>query len=130
VSAPALLQEDAGELAELAGVRVELVEALPQIFVVLHDVPLPPVYMRTSCTALLMTDALYPRSAMDMFWLEEGVGRTDGTAPAGTDSLEHYLGRPWRRYSWHRNGVWRTTGNPLLDHYEFMQARLAMEAVA
>lgn len=127
---PALLQAHAGELEQLAGVRVELVEAPPQIFVLIHELPLPGVYTRASCTALLQTDVLYPRSAMDMFWLDVDVARADGRAPAGTESVETYLGRSWRRYSWHRNGVWSTAGNPLLDHYEFMQARLAMELAA
>jgi hypothetical protein len=130
VSAPALLQLHAGELEELAGVKVEIVEAPPQVFLLIHNVPLPAAYAQASCTALLMTDPLYPRSAMDMFYLEEGVGRTDGRMPAGTESVEVYVDRSWRRYSWHRNGVWRTTGNPLLDHYEFRQARLAMEVAA
>jgi hypothetical protein len=130
VTPPALLQAHAGELEQLAGVQVELVEAPPQIFVLIHEMPLPSVYTHERCTALLQTDALYPRSAMDMFWLNSEVGRADGRAPAGTESLETYLGRSWRRYSWHRNGVWSTAGNPLLDHYEFMQARLGMELAA
>jgi hypothetical protein len=130
VTAPALLQAHAGELEQLAGVRVEIVAAPPQVFLLIHDTPLPAVYTQATSTALLQTDALYPRSAMDMFWLAEDVGRADGRMPGGTESLETYLGRQWRRYSWHRNGVWRTAGNPLLDHYEFMQARLAMELAA
>jgi hypothetical protein len=130
VTLPALLQVDAGELERLAGVQVDLVDASPQIFVVIHEMPLPGVYTHARCTALLQTDVLYPRSAMDMFWLDAEVGRADGGAPAGTESVESYLGRWWRRYSWHRNGVWSTAGNPLLDHYEFMQARLAMEVAA
>lgn len=127
---PVLLQLHADELAALVGVKVEIAESGTQVFVLVHDMPLPDVYSQPSCTALLMTDALYPRSAMDMFWLEEAVARRDGRAPDGADSLESYVGRTWRRYSWHRNGVWRTLGNPLLDHYEFMQARLAMEVAA
>ena len=130
MTAPALLAAHAGELEQLAGVQVEIIDTPPQIFLLIHEMPLPPVYTRASCTALLQTDALYPRSAMDMFWLQEDVARVDGRMPAGSESLETYLGRPWRRYSWHRNGVWRTRGNPLLDHYEFMQARLALEVAA
>jgi E2/UBC family protein E len=130
VTPPALLQAHAGELEQLAGVQVELIEAPPQTFVLIHGMPLPSVYTHARCTALLQTDALYPRSAMDMFWLDPQVGRADGRPPAGTESVETYLGRSWRRYSWHRNGVWSTAGNPLLDHYEFMQARLAMELAA
>jgi hypothetical protein len=130
VSAPAFLRAHAEELEQLAGMRVEIVETPPQVFVLIHEMPLPSVYTKPTCTALLQTDALYPRSAMDMFWFEADVARRDGRAPAGTESMEIYLERSWRRYSWHRNGVWRTAGNPLLDHYEFMQARLTMELAA
>ncbi len=127
---PALLQTHADELEQLVGVQVSLIEQPPQIFVVIENTPLPGVYTRRTCTALLQTDVLYPRSAMDMFWLDIDVERADRRMPSGTESVEPYIGRTWRRYSWHRNGVWSTAGNPLLDHYEFMQARLALEVAA
>ena len=59
-----------------------------------------------------------------------GVLRPDGSVPAGADSIETYLGRQWRRFSWHRNGIWNPSGNCLLDHFEFMQDRFVREMVS
>lgn len=122
------LRAHAMELETATGVTVELVEAGLQIFVILHGVVLPPgAYRLATTTALFITDQQYPNSAMDMFWTELDVVRPDGGVPANADCVETYVGRDWRRFSWHRNGVWRTTGNCLLDHYEFMQARFVQD---
>ena len=97
-----------------------------QIFVLLEKVQLPTgTYRPDRSDVLFITDQQYPVSAMDMFWTEVDVVRPDGSVPTGGDSIESYLDRQWRRFSWHRNGIWKPTGNCLLDHFEFMQARFA-----
>ena len=128
--APAVMREHASELERLAGVCVELVDEGERVYALLHGVPLPDgLYTAAAADALFIGDQLYPRSALDMFWLDDSVRRRDGRAPAGTESVEHHLGRMWRRYSWHR-GAWNPNANGLLDHYELMQDRLAREAAA
>lgn len=125
------LRRHADELAGVMGVRVRLVEAGMQLYAVLDKVSLPTGAYRVGATdALFITDQQYPLSAMDMFWTELGVLRLDGSVPAGADSIETYLERQWRRFSWHRNGVWNPAGNCLLDHFEFMQARFAQDVAA
>jgi hypothetical protein len=62
-----------------------------------------------------------------MFWTDVGLVRPDGSAPQGAEVIETYLDRQWRRFSWHRQGVWNSAGNPLLDHYAFMEARWTLE---
>lgn len=122
------LRRHADELEAAAGVRVQVVDGGGQIFVVLCKVPLPAGAYRIDRTdVLFIADHQYPLSAMDMFWTEVEVRKIDGSVPAGAESIETYLGRQWRRFSWHRNGVWNPAGNGLLDHFEFMQARFAMD---
>ncbi len=124
------LRRHADELEKETGIRIELVEVVRQILVVLEKVPLPDgAYKLEATDVLYITDQQYPVSAMDMFWTEVEVLRVDGAAPANADSIETYADRQWRRFSWHRNGIWRTTGNPLMDHFEFMQARFALDVV-
>ena len=79
-------------------------------------VPLPPGRFRIDATdVLFLADQQYPLSALDMFWTELGVVRPDGSIPQNADSMQTYLGRQWRRYSWHRNGVWNPANNGLLE---------------
>jgi hypothetical protein len=125
------LRRHSDELAAITGIRIRIVDSGTQIFVILEEVPLPAgAYRVTKTDVLFVTDHQYPLSAMDMFWTETDVVRPNGDIPAGGESIEMYIGRQWRRFSWHRNGLWKPVGNCLLDHFEFMQARFAEDAPA
>lgn len=127
---PVDLQRDAEELEQSIGIRVELLEIGAQILVLLHEVPLPPAtYRMTATDILFVADHQYRCSALDMFWTELGVLRLDGAVPENADVVEQYAGRSWRRFSWHRNGVWDPSRNGLLDHYEFMLDRFAKDVL-
>jgi hypothetical protein len=128
VSAAEVLRRHAGELSELTGMAVTVIEEGSRLYAVLEQVPLPPGAYKVSHTdVLFVTDQQYPLSAMDMFWTQLEVLLPDGRIPANADSTESHLGRQWRRFSWHRNGSWNPSGNPLLGHYSFMEARFAMD---
>lgn len=123
-----LLQEHLAELCGQVGAVGEVHDADGRLYVVLSKLALPAGLFAVDRSDLMfMSDHSYPLSAMDMFWTEPEVLRLDGGIPAGGESIETYLGRQWRRFSWHRQGVWRPTGNPLLDHYALMEARWAVE---
>lgn len=125
------LRRHADELAREAEVQVDIEEDGAQRFVILRDLPLPPdAYQVATSDVLFVTDAQYPVSAMDMFWTDLEVLLPDGSIPAGGESIETYGGRQWRRFSWHRNGVWNPNGNPLLDHFEFIQDRFAKDVTS
>lgn len=131
MAAATQLQRDADELAELAGITVDIEQEGAQVFVLLRKVVLPAgTYQLAATDAMFMTDSQYPVSAMDMFWVEVPVLLASGAIPAGAESIETYRGVQWRRFSWHRNGSWNPTGNPLLDHFEFMQDRFAKDAAS
>lgn len=124
------LHKHASELSEAIGIPAEVVEEVgtQRVFVLLSKVPLPSGVFRVDQTdVLFIGDRLYPLSAMDMFWTGVEVVRPDGSAPQSAESIENYVGRPWRRFSWHRNGIWNPGGNPLLDHFALMEDRLAKE---
>ncbi len=123
-----LLARHMAELAERVGINGEVQEADGHLFVVLEKVPLPSAaFLLASTDVLFIADYQYPLSAPDMFWTSPEVLRPDGTVPKGAEWVETYLGRRWRRFSWHRQGAWRPTGNRLLDHFALMEERFAIE---
>lgn len=122
------LQKHANELKEATSVAAELIQEGSRIFVLLRKVPLPAGFFRVDATdVLFITDYQYPFSAMDMFWTEVELLRADGSIPQNADAIEQYIGRAWRRFSWHRNNIWNPAGNPLLDHFAFIESRWAEE---
>lgn len=124
-----VLQEHAALLGEVTGLRIEVQQNGNQLSVVLHGYTMPPGTSSVAQTDILfLGDTQYPMSSMDMFWTDLGVVRADGTGYENSDSIEEYLGRKWRRFSYHRNGIWNQAGNPLMDHYSFMETRWTAKA--
>lgn len=125
-----VLAQHAEELRLAIGLDVDVLEADGRAHVVIQRAPLPIGRFRLDATdVLFVVDAQYPLAALDMFWTEIDVVRPDGSIPQNADSIEVYLGRPWRRFSWHRNGAWNPAGNGLLDHYAVVEQRWAVEAL-
>ncbi len=123
------LRDHVAELSELTGIEVDIIEAPPsRIYIVLKHVQLPAGAFRLAHSdVLFITDYQYPTSALDMFWTDLEVIRPNGSVPASADQIEHHVGRVWRRYSWHRNGIWDPRRNGVLDHYEMTLDRLCRE---
>jgi nuclear transport factor 2 (NTF2) superfamily protein len=123
------LGQHAQELTQSTGAATEVLQEGNRLFVVLHKYHLPLNTAKVESTdVLFVADTQYPLSAMDMFWTEPEVVRPDGSVFQGADVIEEYLGRKWRRFSYHRNTIWNTNGNPLMDHYAFMEARWTASA--
>lgn len=128
MSAVETLRKHASEVREVAGIEVTLTEEGDRIYIVLSKIHIPgSVFRLRESDILVHADRLYPLSAMDMFWAEVDLVRSDGSIPAGAEQVEQYLGRQWRRFSWHRNGIWNPAGNPLLDHHAFVESRFTRE---
>src|SRR5260370_37571274 len=112
------LRQRGGQLTQTTGMVVNFVEEPARILVILDKVPLPSGSFRLrESDMLFIADLMYPLSAMDMFWMEVEAVRPDGSVPQGADAIEQYSNRSWRRFSWHRNGVRNSAGNPLLAHF-------------
>jgi len=123
------LRAHAEEFTGITGIATEVVEGGSQLFLMLKGVRPPAGLFALAVTEMLfITDKMYPMSAMDMFWTDVGLTRADGRIPQGASAIETYQGRQWRRFSWHRNGVWNPTRNGVLDHFAFVEAGWATEA--
>ena len=108
MSAREELEKHAGELLENTGIKAEIVEEQNRIFVILTKVPLPAGCANVACTdVLFITDTQYPLSAMDMFYTEVEVVRANGTPFENSESIEEYCGRKWRRFSYHKNQIYK-----------------------
>ena len=128
---PEILQHDATELSGVTGCAVELIPEASQIGVVVKQAALPPgTYNKATSDVLMLTDYQYSMSAMDMFYMEPDVQHRTGAIPAHASSVEQHVGRPWRRWSWHRNGIWIPATDNLLSHWAFVEACWAKERAA
>lgn len=133
MKASQLLALHLADLSRSTGVGGSIREVEKRFYIQLSAVTLPPgVFCVDTTDVLFIADPQYPLSALDMFWTDPGVLRVDGSDPRGAKWIETYLGRSWRRFSWHdetwRNqDAWRPTGNPLLGHFAMMEARFAAE---
>ncbi len=130
MTAPEALRRHAEELRQVTNLTVEIIEGDGnRIYVVIRQVPLhPDLFTTDKSDALFIADRQYPCSALDMFWLEASVLRANGGVPQGAGCLEVHLNRQWRRFSWHRNGIWNPASNGLLDHLAFMESAWVAEA--
>lgn len=118
-----VLAEDLERLSE-QGFEFEVLVEGAEVGIVVRDVPLPPdAYSIPITDLLLKTTTLYPQSEMDMFWVDPDLVLASGAEPASSN-LEMHFGRPWRRFSWHRNSPWMPGRDDLLGHFEFARARL------
>lgn len=123
------LRAHAEEFTRITEIATEVVEAGSQLLVVLKGVRPPAGLFALEVTDIaFITNRMYPMSAMDMFWTDVGLTRADGRIPQGATAIEAYIGRQWRRFSWHRNGVWSPNRNGVLDHFAFVEAGWAAEA--
>jgi len=75
-----------------------------------------------STTLLIRVPLSYPDAGLDMFWTDPALLHADGSVPTGAENMEPFVGRPWRRFSWHHNG-WNATHNNLLTHLAFVRRR-------
>ena len=124
VAVPLELLDDVNEFKRITGLDAVVIPEENRIFVHIKQAPLPANRYRIERTDILfITDFQYRLSAMDMFWVDPDVVRPDGQVPQAADAVESYLGRLWRRFSWHRNGIWDPSRNGLLDHYAFVESR-------
>ena len=118
-----LLEEDLARLSR-QGFEYEVLVAGAEIGIVVCGVPLPAnTYSKPATDILLKTTMLYPQSEMDMFWVDADLVLVSGAEPVSSNREEHF-GRPWRRFSWHRNSPWVPGRDDLLGHLEFARARL------
>jgi hypothetical protein len=120
---PEIWARHAADLGRQLGRTVDIAREGNQLFAIVRSAALPPaVYSVSASDVLLLGDTQYPASAMDMFWMEEAVTLSGGAVPDHMSHIEAYVGRPWRRWSWHRNGIWTPGVDDLLSHWAFVES--------
>ncbi len=113
------------ELVELRGRnhQIDVTEDPDFISVVLIDFALGDGYSREFSDLLLRVPRAYPDAGPDMFWTTPDLLLANGQPPQSGEVIEQYLGRPWRRFSWHRP-VWNPSIDNLHAYLEFIRKRL------
>lgn len=122
---PPRLEQDIATLRG-AGWTLDVSEEPAFVSVVVHAVPTGPGFTPPTTDVLLRIPRAYPDAAPDMFWTAEDVRLVSGVPPKGAEALESYLGRRWRRFSWHRQRPWKPGADWLGSHLEFARQRLCM----
>ena len=127
------------ELAELKKrFRIEVVEEETVIDVIIFDFPTSSHYNQAQTRVLVRVPRTYPDAGLDMFWTDPDLRLSDGSVPAGADSIEPYAatvtvagleGKSWRRFSWHPQPGTPNRWNPSVDNLvvytEFISRRLS-----
>jgi hypothetical protein len=130
MSAKQALEIHSRELAAATGLIVQIFQEVNRLFILIYGYRLPfSISQLEKTDVLFMADLQYPFSAMDMFWVDINVVRPNGSMFENSESLEEYIGRRWRRFSYHRNNIWNPAGNPLMDHFAFMETRWTERAL-
>jgi hypothetical protein len=90
------------EFLKECGYVFQMIEEGQRIYIIFKDYQLPPgVYNLDKTDLLIFTTQFYPNAGFDMFWVTEELKLKNGNPPRNADSLENYLGRRWRRFSYH-----------------------------
>lgn len=92
--------------------------------VVVEGHPIPAGYTQATSDLLLRIPLNYPSGSPDMFWTDQNLLLAGGGVPVNADVLEHILGKPWRRFSWHPNGGWEPGRSDLGTYLGFVDSRL------
>lgn len=122
MAVPPKLEKEIGELR--ATYSLDVVEDSEFINLIFKDFPLAEGFSTPSSDLLLRVPKSYPDAGPDMFYTDTAVTLSSGELAKNTDSIEPFVGRNWRRFSWHRQQPW----NPIVDNMhscvEFIHCRL------
>jgi len=122
---PPKLEEELGSLRE--ELEIEVHEDQNFIYLVLSSFPTSDLYQPALTTILLQVPRPYPDAGLDMFWADESVRLRNGNIPQAGDVVEMYLGRRWRRFSWHPqfggSGKWDPNIHNIRTYLAFIRRR-------
>lgn len=122
---PPKLERELDELVNSEG-NIEVIEDPDFINLVFKAFRLGPGYNVTESDLLVRVPRSYPDAGPDMFWVDPDLKLVSGQVPQSAEGIEAYLGKQWRRFSWHRLGG--SPWNPLIDnmhsYIEFIRRRL------
>jgi hypothetical protein len=109
------------------GYVYEVPEDGGRVYVVFKGFPLPQgVYNLERTDLLIFTTPHYPNAGFDMFWVDAGLTLKSGGVPKSADSIESYLGRQWRRFSYHpyNSKPWNPSEDNVASFMAYVEQRL------
>jgi hypothetical protein len=123
---PKELQDEVDGLRVL-GYSIEVQEEGQRIYLVFKCFSLGTSYAPPVSELMVFTTVQYPNAGFDMFWVEEGVKLASGALPQAGESIEPYMGRRWRRFSWHLppNRPWNPSRDSLSTWIATVEERLS-----
>ena len=114
----------AKELEDLRGdYTIEVIEDPDLINLLFKGFGLGEGFSVSSCDLLIRVPRSYPDAGPDMFWTNPEVTLTNGQPPQSAEQFEDYVGRRWRRFSWHRQ-TWNPQIDDMVAYIEFVRRRL------
>lgn len=121
---PVQLVDEVKALCE-GGLIATLSESDGMANIEIVDYPVKSRYYNKSSTVLLLRIPLsYPNGKPDMFWVDENFLLKDLRVPKSAEQVESWLGKHWRRFSWHPSN-WNPGVDNLSTYLEFIDNRLA-----
>jgi hypothetical protein len=113
------------ELLRSQGHEIDTVEADQRIYLIFRRYSLGPTYRPPNSDLMVFTTVQYPNAGFDMFWVSDDVVlAASGGPPQSGDQFETYVGRRWRRFSWHLNRPWNPSRDTLLTWMSTVDERL------
>jgi len=119
---PPQLETDINKLKE-QGYSVDVHRENNQILVVIEKYRVPSGWNKSEATLLLITDIGYPNSKMDMFWTDLDFKLSGERIPQAGDAVQPFLGKQWRRFSWHVQ-KWNPAVDNVITYLGTVDARL------
>lgn len=121
----ALPSEDSEYLAANYGDRWSIISEGPgKHGLLIEDFPVPEGYDRQASTLMILLPSGYPGSALDMFYFDPPLARTDGGG-IGNLATESHFARSWQR--WSRHYGWKAGEDSLVRHVEYVKRQLRSE---
>lgn len=121
MSLPPRLEKELAELREVYA--LDVAEEADSILVIIRSFPLGDGYNKAASDLLLQVPRSYPDAGPDMFWVDLDVTLASGGIPQSAEATNPFVGRTWRRFSWHRAG-WNPAIDNLHGYLEFICRRL------
>ena len=91
---------------------------------VIEDFPIPNGYTTEKSTLLVLIPSGYPGSALDMFYFNPSLSKSDG-AEINALASETHFGQAWQR--WSRHYQWQPGDNSIITHIEYIKNELRNE---
>jgi E2/UBC family protein E len=115
------LDKELGELRQEA--EVVITEEADAISIIIRNFSVGEGFNQPTTNLLLRVPRTYPDAGPDMFWTTPELLLANGNVPQAAESMENYLGKLWRRFSWHK-ASWNPRIDNLHGYLEFIRRRL------